>query len=337
MFLVDIASYQTGIDLTKVKAAGFSAVNVKLTQGNWYTLSSAPSHVKTAQGLGMGISTFSWIDNSASGATQAAYAYKAMQACGGPDGFAHQVDTEDTTRPPTYAIWSDYVKWWQDKIGRHVVNYTGDWWWKPRGWDGASLTPYLWAPPNSGYLTTYPGDTSTAWVANFGGWANMSLLQYAVSPITGAGGGALSKTAIRDPAVWAALTGTHNEFATKDSKMLLLIHHNGQPYVCDGMTCRGPLTDKDVNDLKWLTSNGSATGLGPALGPLGNGGQFWPGDWTPAFGALPSDSTSVTLDNTQLPALAQAIVTGLVKAGITTGLTEAQLLDALGKLKLLVQ
>jgi hypothetical protein len=155
--LVDLASYQQGINLGAVKAAGFGAVNIKLTQGVNYTWSAGRAYADAARALGMGICTFSWIDNSASGATQAAYAFRQMQAIGGPAGMAHQCDCEDTSRPATWAIWRDYVSWWQDKLGRHVANYTGDWWWQPRGWNGSGLTPYLWAAPNNGYLSTLPG------------------------------------------------------------------------------------------------------------------------------------------------------------------------------------
>lgn len=205
--LVDLASYQEGISLPAVLAAGFTAVNIKLTQGNWYRWTAGKAYADSARNLGMGISTFSWIDNSASGANQAAYAYQQLQAIGGPDGVAHQCDCEDSARPATFAIWRDYVNWWQDKLGRPIANYTGDWWWQPRGWTGNTVTPYLWAGPNNGYLPSYPGDTSTHWLAGYGGWPEYSLLQYAVQSVSGAGGGNLSKTAIRDPQVWAALTG----------------------------------------------------------------------------------------------------------------------------------
>lgn len=309
LFLVDVASYQAGISLAAVQAAGFGAVNVKLSQGNWYTHTAAGSYVDAARALGMAVSTFSWIDNSASGAEQAAYAYRAMQAAGGPDGMAHQVDCEDTAQAATYTIWRDYVSWWQDKLGRHVTAYTGDWWWQPRGWDGAALTPYLWAPPNSGYLAAYPGDTSSAWRAGYGGWDTLSLLQYAVSPITNAGGGALSKTAIRDPAVWAALTGRKPVPGptTGGDHMLFLTHINGQPAVCDGMRCR-IVTDEDVANLRYLATHGSRAGLPPAL-QLGNGGEFWDG-YTNAFGVVVDESAPpfAALTDAQAAQIAAAVV-----------------------------
>ncbi|MCW2903142.1 MAG: hypothetical protein JWO67_5407 [Streptosporangiaceae bacterium] len=210
MQLIDIASHQAGINLSRVRDAGYGLVNIKLTQGNWYTFTEGRHHADAARALGMGISTFSWIDNSASGAEQAAYAYRQMLAIGGPDGMAHQCDNEDTTRPATRDITRDYVNWWQDKLGRPIYMYTGDWWATSGGrasWNVASLTPYLMAAPNAGYLGSYPGDDSPHWDAGYWGYNTLSLMQYAVSPIAGAGGGDLSKTAIRDPAAWAALTG----------------------------------------------------------------------------------------------------------------------------------
>ncbi|MEU4367563.1 GH25 family lysozyme [Micromonospora chersina] len=222
LFLVDVASWQTTekrprdpLDLAKVKAAGFDLVNIKIGQGDWYGYRSwMRTYADRARQLGLGVCTFHWLDNSASGAAQARIAFARMKEIGGPDGMAHQCDCEDTTgRPATERIWRDYVSAMQDLLGRPIVNYTGDWWWNTaaRNWKGANLTPYLWAAPNVGYLGKYPGDGSSHWRAGYGGWQDYAVLQYAVSPIAGAGGGNLSKSAIRDPKVWAALTGEHLE------------------------------------------------------------------------------------------------------------------------------
>lgn len=223
-FLVDLASYQAGIDLAAVKAAGFTRVNVKLTQGNWYTMSNAAGWIRQARDLGMGVCTFTWIDNSASGAEQAAYMWRAMLAAGGPAGIAHQVDCEDSARPATFQTLTDYVNAVTSRMGRRPILYSGDWWLQPRGWNCAGLTPYLWAGPNNGYFTSYPGDTSSAWRAGYAGYGDYAMLQYAVQPVTGAGGGNLSKTAIRDPAVWAALTGSGgNDVGTLDGNQGVML------------------------------------------------------------------------------------------------------------------
>jgi hypothetical protein len=97
-------------------------------------------------------------------------------------------------------------------LGRPIAVYTGDWWWQPKGWNGASLTPYLMAAPNVGYLDGYPGAASPHWRAGYGGWLTLSIMQYAGSaPLLYPGGTRstvkVSKSAIRDEAVWRALTG----------------------------------------------------------------------------------------------------------------------------------
>jgi hypothetical protein len=206
LHLLDIASYQAGLNLAAAKAAGFGAVNIKTTQGVSYVNEAAKDWAKEARRLGMGICTFHWLDNSASGKEQAHRAFQWMTLLGGPQGMAHQCDNEDNA---TWQITRDYVTEMRALLGRHIAMYTGDWWWNipARRWNGASLTPYLWAAPSVGYLSTYPGDQSPYWKADYGGWSERSVLQYAVGPIPGAGGGAISKSAIRDPRVWPALTG----------------------------------------------------------------------------------------------------------------------------------
>jgi hypothetical protein len=209
LHLLDIASYQAGMDLAVAKRAGWDLVNIKTSEGRSYTHTAAKSWADKARALGMGISTFHWVDGSASGKEQADRAYSLLKQINGgsADGIAHQADVEDDA---SWTIVRDYVNAMQDHLGRNVVLYTGDWWWmdKARRWDGGSLTPYVWAAPNAGYLSAYPGDASSHWHAGYGGWGDYSILQYAVSPISGAGGGNVSKSAIRDHGVWAALTGT---------------------------------------------------------------------------------------------------------------------------------
>lgn len=214
--LLDLASYQEGIDLSLQAYRAWHLVNIKTSQGNWYVADRNRSRkwADQARAHGMGIMTFHWLDASTSGTEQARIAYREMRELGGPDGMAHQADTEDDGArygPLTWRIWADYVNTMQDLMGRHVLNYTGDWWWTApgRNWDGAALTPYLMAAPNIGYLSAYPGDSSEHWRAGYGGWDELAAMQYHVGPIPGGGPGAdnVSQTAIRHPTVWAALTG----------------------------------------------------------------------------------------------------------------------------------
>lgn len=208
-YLVDLASYQHGINLAALKAAGYTRVNIKLTQGSWYVNPYIAEFVDGARANGLDVCTFHWLDGRSSGAAQANYCLAQMDRFGLRYGTAHQVDCEDTEHPASWIIWRDYVNAMQNTLGRHVINYTGDWWWPAHmgGNNGAAITPYLWAAPNHGYDPAYPGDDSPDWQANYGGWGQYSALQFAVGPLSGVGGGDLSKTAFRDPHVWTALTG----------------------------------------------------------------------------------------------------------------------------------
>lgn len=208
-FLIDVASYQQGINLDVVKQAGFNKINVKLSQGNFYKWNNAGTYLKQGMDKGFGICTFHWLDNSDTGANQARIVISLMKQYGVFGITAHQCDCEDTKKPATWNIWKDYVNAMQDALGRHIVNYTGDWWWTPHmGRNNASaVTPYLWAAPNHGYDRDYPGDSSLDWLAGYGGWHDYAILQYAVSPIANAGGGNLSKSAIKHPEYWVDLTG----------------------------------------------------------------------------------------------------------------------------------
>lgn len=210
-YLVDLASYQHGANLAALRPAGYTKVNIKLTQGTSYVDPYIGEFVTGARADNLDISTFHWLDGRSSGAAQAAYCQAQMTKWGLRYGTAHQCDCEDTTYPATWAIWRDYINAMQDWLGRPVANYTGDWWWGPHmgGNNGAAVTPYLWAAPDHGYDLAYPGDSSPDWHANFGGYVDFAALQFAVGPLPGVGGNDpnLSKTAFRDPHVWTALTG----------------------------------------------------------------------------------------------------------------------------------
>jgi hypothetical protein len=210
-YLLDIASYQGDLTLADVQRAGFSAVNLKISHGVGLR-SVHPNLAGYAAGAlvrGLGICTFHYLTGENSGAAQATYAYQRLLELGLVDGTAHQADVEAAS--VTERIVAEYVTTMQALLGRPIIVYTGDWYWASRGWRGSALTPYLWAAPNDGYPGHYPGDTSSAWTAGYGGWSTLAVMQYAVEPLRYPDGTAgtikVSKSAVRDPQVWAALTG----------------------------------------------------------------------------------------------------------------------------------
>lgn len=209
MLLADVAAWQAGLTPADVVRAGFGAVNLKIGHG----LTRRSVHpdvtgwVDRCRQLGLGISTFHFLDGSAPGADQAHFAFERLAELGLTAGTAHQVDCEATAGLP---VLRDYLATMIQLLGRPVAVYSGDWWWQPRGWDVTDLSPYLWSAPAAGYLTGYPGDDSLHW-DGYGGWDQLSVMQFAVSPLTfpdgTTGSVRVSKSAIRDPAVWSALTG----------------------------------------------------------------------------------------------------------------------------------
>lgn len=205
MHLLDVAQWQGSLKPADVKAAGFTAVNLKTSHG----LGTKSVHpeltrwVLEARGLGLGICTFHFLTDEAPGDAQAEHAYRRLTALGLTTGTAHQLDMESTPKPALSSV-RGYLSRMTALLGRPIALYTGDWWW-PGNWDVHDLAPYLWAAPNAGYLPGYPGDRSAHWAAGYGGWPLLSVMQYGVKPLPG-GTIDVSKSAIRDDTVWRDLT-----------------------------------------------------------------------------------------------------------------------------------
>lgn len=230
--VLDVASYQGALRIEDAARAGFVGVNLKTSHG----LGRKSVHpdvagwAVAARARRMWLSSFHFLTGEAPGREQAEYAYSQLVLLGLTHGAVHQVDCEsDATLP----ILREYVTTMQRLLGRHVAVYSGRWWWAPRGWDITDLTPYFWSSPTAGYLGVYPGDTSPHW-AGYGGWPHLSIMQYAVGPLSypdGTTSGTLkvSKSAIRDPEVWATLAGTENSM-TFAPQSILNVRHEFQRY-----------------------------------------------------------------------------------------------------------
>lgn len=215
LHIVDVSKYQVErsnpLNLALAKAAGMGAVNIALDRGRdtdvlpgW-----ARDVAEIARGLELEISTYRWLDGRMGGVDSARRAYTRMREVGGgsTDGMVHAFDAENNPLQATERIIRDYALEMTQLLGRPVVTYTGDHWWTApgRGWNVTDIAPYLWAAPNAGYQPAYPGDQARHWLAGYGGWADLAIMQYSVKALPGTGDCSLS--AVRDPAVWAVLTG----------------------------------------------------------------------------------------------------------------------------------
>ncbi len=259
VYIIDIASYQEGLLLDEAKAHGVQAVNIKTSEGMGYTWNGAKRYADLARSLGLGISTFHWLDSSGSGVAQARRAFDLMKYLGNgsTDGMAHQCDCEDDAN---YTIFAEYVTEFQRLLGRPIFLYTGDWWWTSKGnWNGAQHTPYLWAAPNDGYLGQYPGDNSPHWNAGYGGWDVLSGMQFAVTPIPGFNGN-VSRTKIRT-AAWNATTGRTTGLGEGDDDVIVIFRAAGKLWKSNGLNYQEiPDSDAAVNDIIfWLGQEGHGT------------------------------------------------------------------------------
>jgi hypothetical protein len=214
--LVDVSRYQVEIpkplNLAKAHAAGYQVANIALTGGQGYISGEwAVDYTEQARTLGMGVSTYHWLDGRTPGAAQARTQVARMRGMFGTGlgGFGHCVDIEETGQhgitPPTWEHVRDYVTAMQDELGRHIAIYSGRWWWQPRSWPGSTLTPWLMGAPMGGYRDTPPADTDPTWSATYGGWTQLAIMQWGVASLPGTGDCSLS--VIRDHGVWADLTG----------------------------------------------------------------------------------------------------------------------------------
>lgn len=205
LHLADIASYQGNLKPQALWDAGFRAINVKISHG--LGLKSvhpdAAAWITAWRALGGSISTFHYFTTEGTGKQQADHALTRMLELDVFRDCAHQLDVESTP-VPTQANVRQYLETMSGYLLRPVVLYTGDWWWTARpGWNVSDWTPYLWAAPNAGYPGSYPGDTSTAWNAGYGGWPTLAVMQYSGSRLVS--GIEVSASAIRHDTIWTAL------------------------------------------------------------------------------------------------------------------------------------
>lgn len=195
LYGVDVhAQYQAGLDIAQLKAEGYSFLVTKASEGVHIPPLNGSSAAFKARYLSWVAQTraqdmtpglYHWIDSSAGGAAQARYFYRLVVEAAGPGGMLIQLDCEDDASYQQLLDWRD--EWVQLSAGHPFLLYTGGWWWRQRGWDGAALTPWLW---DSRYLTadadTISDDPAVYaariperwWTPGYGGWPSAAIMQF---------------------------------------------------------------------------------------------------------------------------------------------------------------
>lgn len=182
VWLVDISNWQAGIAIEEIAREGFSACVVKATEGTTYRDPQYDGWIPRIIATGMIPGAYHYLRNSDPVAQARAF-HGRVAAHGGPQGWLIQLDNEEDA---TWEVTAGWVAEWNRLTGRHpFLMYTGAWWWRPRGWNGASLTPYLW---HSSYVSGegYASDLYTRvpgswWTPGYGGWSQATILQFSSS------------------------------------------------------------------------------------------------------------------------------------------------------------
>ena len=187
LYGVDVhGSYQAGISFPRLAAEGYSFAVVKATEGTGFRAPRFREWVRAARSAGLVAGAYHWL-KAGDGAAQARFFHGDVAAAGGPAGMLIQLDCEDDASLGTLRAWAAE---WRRLTGDHpFLIYTGGWWWRPRGWPGAGVTPYLWAShylwdPAAGQAARgtaaqlYPRVPAGWWVPGYGGWTSATILQF---------------------------------------------------------------------------------------------------------------------------------------------------------------
>jgi GH25 family lysozyme M1 (1,4-beta-N-acetylmuramidase) len=178
-WIVDLSNWQAGINIEQIAREGYSAVICKATEGSTFRDAQFDGWIPRIRNTGMIPGAYHFL-RAGSGSAQARAFHARLAAHGGPAGFLCALDNEkDATLADTRA----FVAEWSRLTNNHpLIMYTGAWWWRPRGWDGASLTPYLWHSQyvsGSGFGSALYATVPDAWwTPGYGNWPSATLLQF---------------------------------------------------------------------------------------------------------------------------------------------------------------
>ncbi|HSN23606.1 MAG TPA: glycoside hydrolase family 25 protein [Methylomicrobium sp.] len=321
--------YQSGLNVPSLKAEGYSAIIVKATEGFGYT---APGKFDTwisqARSVGLIPGAYHWLNSS----DPVGQANRYLDRIGNPEGMICAVDVEDTGKGtvPSYNHLVAFANQFYSRTNGHpLLIYSGAWWWQPRGWNGVSISPYLWDSHYvSGYgagSVLYQGVDESWWNGRYGGWPRVTLLQF--SSKCSAGG----ITAGVDVSAFAGTEQELRSLAYADKNSIPMSTQDGEiemfmaktdndatVVLTDGATWCVPLDAKTFNNLKFV--------------PMADGVSD---EFMARLRKLPVIAGAIGLTDTQVSVIAGTIAAALSEAVDATGIQSA-LEGALSKVRLTV-
>lgn len=181
-WLIDISNHQGAFDVGRAVSEGYSGVWMKATEGTTFRDGMFDTFAGQVLASGAVPGAYHYL-RSGSGRAQCDAFYNRVRDHGGPDGWLVACDNEADAGWQTTV---DFFARWRELAGDHpLFMYSGNWWWSERGWNGASLTPYLWDSryvSGGGYGSTlYEKVPDSWWSSRYGGWGSVTVLQFASS------------------------------------------------------------------------------------------------------------------------------------------------------------
>ena len=178
-WVLDISNYQGSFDVARAAAEGYSAILCKATEGTTFRDSTFDRNLPLIMAAELIPGAYHFL-RSSDGAAQARAFHARVAANGGPAGWLIALDNEADA---TWDVTCAWVTEWNRLTDHHpFLMYSGAWWWGPRGWSGAQLTPYLWhshyvngSDLGSALYAKVPGSW---WSPGYGGWGTATLLQF---------------------------------------------------------------------------------------------------------------------------------------------------------------
>lgn len=326
-YIVDLSHYQVGINIAQIEREGFTGCIVKATEGTTYVDPQYATFMNAIKKTGLIKGAYHFL-RSNSGTVQARHFYDQVKKMGGPNGFICVCDNEsDATFAATQAFFNE----WNRLTNNHpLMMYSGAWWWKPRGWNGVSLTPYLWNShyvSGNGYASViYQSVPSSYWTPGYGGWHGATMLQFSSTALVA--GKHIDVSAVAEQFALETLTMTPTSSSStaptptvpvvseevKGMAGIIAIEGRPERFFTDGIRSWHILNENDFEGVKTLSN----AGIYP---PLGNGGGVWQlradsiGLLPPIVGPVPSgyesrgsDAATITIGESQAADLVNAIV-----------------------------
>lgn len=181
-WLIDISNHQGTFDVGRAVSEGYSGVWMKATEGTTFRDGMFDTFARQVIASGAVPGAYHYL-RSGSGRVQCDAFYRRIRDHGGPDGWLAACDNEANASWQTTV---DFFARWRELAGDHpLFMYSGNWWWSKRGWNGASLTPYLWDSryvSGSGYGSAlYERVPESWWSSRYGGWGGVTVLQFSSS------------------------------------------------------------------------------------------------------------------------------------------------------------